>query len=327
MICSHCNMEVPDNLDHCPYCGEKLEAPVSENSNTKQVSNKTDSSDKENSDKDAKGKTVTPGNSEGTEGQHRKKSLMAGITAIILVAAAAAAVFAALQRPPKPNNEEQSKTPSTIEMAQGTEQHPSEEPVVEEEPVPAEKEEPAKEEAAAETSITGTYMGQLDYTEQASKEFSESLGFEVEGPLYMDVYLDLNEDNTFHLYVDAEKYKADVIAILTSHIDDIIAKSLEQNGMTMDQLGEVAESQGYGSEEEFKEAMVEMLEAELEESIDLAEYEDDLNISGTYAVSGKTILLANEDGTDVITINDDGTLTMIVPLDGERVEVIMTKQE
>ncbi len=189
------------------------------------------------------------------------------------------------------------------------------------------KEEPAKEEAAAETSVTGTYMGQLDYTEQASKEFSESLGFEVEGPLYMDVYLDLNEDNTFHLYVDAEKYKADVIAILTSHIDDIIAKSLEQNGMTMDQLGEVAESQGYGSEEEFKKAMVEMLEAELEESIDLAEYEDDLNISGTYAVSGKTILLANEDGTDVITINDDGTLTMIVPLDGERVEVIMTKQE
>ena len=188
-------------------------------------------------------------------------------------------------------------------------------------------EEPAKEEAAAETSITGTYMGQLDYTEQASKEFSESLGFEVEGPLYMDVYLDLNEDNTFYIHADAEKFKADIIDVLTSHVDDIIAKSLEQNGLTMDQLGAVAESQGYGSEEEFKEAMVEMLEAELEESIDLAEYEDDLNISGTYAVSGKTILLANEDGTDVITINDDGTLTMIVPLDDERVEVIMTKQE
>ncbi len=73
--------------------------------------------------------------------------------------------------------------------------------------------------------------------------------------------------------------------------------------------------------------MVEVLEAELEESINLEEYEDDLNISGTYAPSGKTILLANEDGTDTITINDDGTLTMIVPLDGENVEVIMTKQK
>lgn len=188
-------------------------------------------------------------------------------------------------------------------------------------------EEPAKEESAEETSITGTYKGQLDYTEQASNEFSESLGFEVEEPLYMDVYLDLNEDNTFHIYVDAEKYKADVIAILSSHVDDIIAKTLEQNGMSPDQLGEVAKANGYDDEESFKEAMVEVLEAELDEAINLEEYEDDLNIRGTYAASGKTILLANEDGTDAVTINDDGTLTMIVPLDGNNVEVIMIKQE
>ena len=140
-------------------------------------------------------------------------------------------------------------------------------------------------------------------------------------------YLELNEDNSFRLYVDAEKYKADVIAVLTSHIDDIIAKSLEQNGMSMDQLGDLAVARGYESEEAFKEDMVKMLEAELEESINMEEYEDDMNISGTYAVSGKTILLANEDGQDVVTINDDGTLSMIVPLDGENVEVIMTKQK
>ena len=188
------------------------------------------------------------------------------------------------------------------------------------------KEEPAKEEPAAETNITGTYMGQLDFTEHVSKEFSESLGFEVEGPLYMDVYLDLNEDNAFYIHADAEKFKADIIDVLTSHVDDVIAKSLEQNGLTMDQLGEVAAQNGFDSEEEYKEAFAEMIEARADELIDLTEYEDDLNISGTYAVSGKTILLANEDGTDVITINDDGTLTMIVPLDGENVEVNMTKQ-
>ena len=145
MICSHCNMEVPDNLDHCPYCGEKLEASVSENSDTKKENNKADSSVKENSDKDAQAKTVTPGNSEGPESPQRKTTLMAGITAVILVAAAAAAVFAALQRPPKPNSEEQNKTDPTTEMAQGAEQNPSKEPVAEE-PVPAEKEEPVVEE-------------------------------------------------------------------------------------------------------------------------------------------------------------------------------------
>ena len=212
--------------------------------------------------------------------------------------------------------------------APAAEETAKEEPAAETEAAKEETvaEEPAKEEAAAETSITGTYMGQLDYTEQASKEFSESLGFEVEGPLYMDVYLDLNEDNTFYIHADAEKFKADIIDVLTSHVDDIIAKSLEQNGLTMDQLGEVAAQNGFDSEEEYKEAFAEMIEARADELIDLTEYEDDLNISGTYAVSGKTILLANEDGTDVITINDDGTLTMIVPLDGENVEVNMTKQ-
>ena len=69
-------------------------------------------------------------------------------------------------------------------------------------------EEPAKEEKAAEEDITGTYMGQLDFSEQTSKKVSETLGFEVEEPLYMDVYLELNEDNSFRLYVDSEKYKS-----------------------------------------------------------------------------------------------------------------------
>ena len=114
---------------------------------------------------------------------------------------------------------------------------------------------------------------------------------------------------------------------MTGHIDDIIAISLEQKGMSMDQLGDLAVASGYESEEAFKEDMVKMLEAELEESINMEEYEDDMNISGTYAVSGKTILLANEDGQDIVTINDDGTLSMIVPLDGENVEVTMTKQK
>ena len=160
-----------------------------------------------------------------------------------------------------------------------------------------------------------------------SQQFSETLGFELEEPLYMDIYLYLNEDDTFQLSVDAEKYKADIIAVLSSHIDDIIAKSLEQNGLSEDQLGEVAEANGYDDVDSFKKAMVGMLEAELEETINLEEYEDDLNISGSYTVSGDKIYLVNEDGTDTITINDDGTLSVIIPLEGTDTEVVMTKQE
>lgn len=249
-----------------------------------------------------------------------KKSI-AKLVSFILVAVIVFSMAACGKKESPASNETAKEEPAATEAAK--EETAAEAPAKEETAAEA----PAKEEAAAETSITGTYIGQLDYTEQASAEFGETLGFELDEPLYMYIYMDLNEDNTFHIYVDAEKYKADVISVLTSHVDDIIAKTLEQNGLSPDQLGDVAKANGYDDEESFKAAMVERLEAELQESINLEEYEDDLNISGTYAVSGKTILLANEDGTDTVTINDDGTLTMIIPMDGENVEVIMTKKQ
>ena len=244
-----------------------------------------------------------------------KKSIAKSVS-FILVAVIVFTMVACGKKESPASNETAKEEPAATEAVK--EETAAEEPA---------KEAPAKEEAAAETSITGTYFGQLDFTEQASKEYSESLGFEVNDPLFMDVYLDLNEDNTFHLYVDAEKFKADVISLLSSHIDDLLAKSLEQNGMSPDQLDEVVKANGYDSEESFKAAMAEVLETELQESINLEEYEDDLNLSGNYAASGKTILMANEDGTDTATINDDGTLTMVVPFSGSNVEVILTKQE
>ena len=244
-----------------------------------------------------------------------KKSIAKSVS-FILVAVIVFTMVACGKKESPASNETAKEEPAATEAVK--EETAAEEPA---------KEAPAKEEAAAETSITGTYFGQLDFTEQASKEYSESLGFEVNDPLFMDVYLDLNEDNTFHLYVDAEKFKADVISLLSSHVDDLLAKSLEQNGMSPDQLDEVVKANGYDSEESFKAAMAEVLETELQESINLEEYEDDLNLSGNYAASGKTILMANEDGTDTATINDDGTLTMVVPFSGSNVEVILTKQE
>lgn len=244
-----------------------------------------------------------------------KKSIAKSVS-FILVAVIVFTMVACGKKESPASNETAKEEPAATEAVK--EETAAEDPV---------KEEPVKEEAAAETSITGTYFGQLDFTEQASKEYSESLGFEVNDPLFMDVYLDLNEDNTFHLYVDAERFKADVISLLSSHVDDILAKSLEQNGMSPDQLDEVVKANGYDDEESFKAAMAEVLETELQESINLEEYEDDLNLSGNYAASGKTILIANEDGTDTATINDDGTLTMVVPFSGSNVEVILTKQE
>ena len=215
-----------------------------------------------------------------------------------------------------------------------SEEQPKEEAAVEEK-----AEEPAEEEAVEEEVVeeapveetdgdyTGTYLGQLDFSDMMKEQFTQSLGVEIDDPLYMDVTLNLNEDETFNLKIDAEKFKADVIAVMKNHIDDIIAAMMEQNGLSMDDLDDLAKANGYEGEDAFKEALMEQMETEMDNSINLDDYKDQLEISGTYTVDDKTIIMKSADGgQDKITVNDDGSLTLVVPTDDQEYTLIMTKQ-
>ena len=212
-----------------------------------------------------------------------------------------------------------------------SEEQPKEEAAVEEK-----AEEPAEEEAVEEEVVeeapveetngdyTGTYLGQLDFSDMMKEQ---SLGVEIDDPLYMDVTLNLNEDETFNLKIDAEKFKADVIAVMKNHIDDIIAAMMEQNGLSMDDLDELAKANGYDGEDAFKQALMEEMETEMDKAINLDDYKDQLEISGTYTVDDKTIIMKSADGgQDKITVNDDGSLTLVVPTDDQEYTLIMTKQ-
>lgn len=215
-----------------------------------------------------------------------------------------------------------------------SEEQPKEEAAVEEK-----AEEPAEEEAVEEEVVeeapveetdgdyTGTYLGQLDFSDMMKEQFTQSLGVEIDDPLYMDVTLNLNEDETFNLKIDAEKFKADVIAVMKNHIDDIIAAMMEQNGLSMDDLDELAKANGYDGEDAFKQALMEQMETEMDNAINLDDYKDQLEISGTYTVDDKTIIMKSADGgQDKITVNDDGSLTLVVPTDDQEYTLIMTKQ-
>ena len=215
-----------------------------------------------------------------------------------------------------------------------SEEQPKEEAAVEEK-----TEEPAEEEAVEEEVVeeapveetdgnyTGTYLGQLDFSDMMKEQFTQSLGVEIDDPLYMDVTLNLNEDETFNLKIDAEKFKADVIAVMKNHIDDIIAAMMEQNGLSLDDLDDLAKANGYDGEDAFKQALMEQMETEMDNSINLDDYKDQLEISGTYTVDDKTIIMKSADGgQDKITVNDDGSLTLVVPTDDQEYTLIMTKQ-
>ena len=185
-----------------------------------------------------------------------------------------------------------------------SEEQPKEEAAVEEK-----AEEPAEEEAVEEEVVeeapveetdgdyTGTYLGQLDFSDMMKEQFTQSLGVEIDDPLYMDVTLNLNEDETFNLKIDAEK------------------------------LDELAKGNGYDGEDAFKQALMEQMETEMDNSINLDDYKDQLEISGTYTVDDKTIIMKSADGgQDKITVNDDGSLTLVVPTDDQEYTLIMTKQ-
>ena len=205
-------------------------------------------------------------------------------------------------------------------------EEPAAEETVEEEPAVEEtvEEEPVEE---APADYTGTYLGQLDFSDMMKEQFTQSLGVEIDDPLFMDLTLDLNADETFNLKVDAEKFKADVVAIMKNHIDDIIGVMMEQNGLSMDDLDDLAKANGYDGEDAFKQALMEEMETEMDSAINLDEYKDQLEVSGTYTINDKTIVLKSADGgQDKITINDDGTLTLIVPTDDQEITVVMTKQ-
>ena len=215
-----------------------------------------------------------------------------------------------------------------------SEEQPKEEAAVEEKAEEAAEEEAVEEEVVEEAPVeetdgdyTGTYLGQLDFSDMMKEQFTQSLGVEIDDPLYMDVTLNLNEDETFNLKIDAEKFKADVVAIMKKHIDDIIGVMMEQNGLSMDDLDDLAKANGYDGEDAFKQDLMEQMETEMDSAINLDEYKDQLEVSGTYTINDKTIVLKSADGgQDKITINDDGTLTLVVPTDDQEITVVMTKQ-
>ncbi|MBR4764352.1 MAG: hypothetical protein IK087_09080 [Lachnospiraceae bacterium] len=215
-----------------------------------------------------------------------------------------------------------------------SEEQPKEEAAVEEKAEEPAEEEAVEEEVVEESPVeetdgnyTGTYLGQLDFSDMMKEQFTQSLGVEIDDPLYMDVTLNLNEDETFNLKIDAEKFKADVIAVMKNHIDDILAAMMEQNGLSMDDLDELAKANGYDGEDAFKQALMEQMETEMDNAINLDDYKDQLEISGTYTVDDKTIIMKSADGgQDKITVNDDGSLTLVVPTDDQEYTLIMTKQ-
>lgn len=156
--------------------------------------------------------------------------------------------------------------------------------------------------------------------------FAEDLHIAVSDPLYMDMTLVLGSDNTFTLTANGEKFKADVIAIMKDHIDDILLVMLENYGAGSDQLQDLAKENGYDNLDAFKQAMMDEMEAEMNKSMNLDAYGDRMTADGTYKVNNKNIVLTSGDRSDTLTVGDDGNLSFIIS-EMDDFELVLTEQE
>lgn len=180
--------------------------------------------------------------------------------------------------------------------------------------------------ARRNADYSGTYTGQIDYTSEIGYVFAEKLQIAVSDPLYMDMTLILGSDNTFRISADGEKFKADVITIMKNHIDDILLVMLENYGAEPDQLQDLAAENGYDDVDAFKQAMMDEMEAEMNKSMDLDAYADQMTADGTYKAEKGKITLTSGDRSDALTIREDGSLSFIIS-EMDDFELVLTKQE
>ena len=180
--------------------------------------------------------------------------------------------------------------------------------------------------ARRNADYSGTYTGRIDYTSEIGYVFAEKLQIAVSDPLYMDMTLVLGTDNTFRISADGEKFKADVITIMKNHIDDILLVMLEKYGAEPDQLQDLAAENGYDDVDAFKQAMMDEMEAEMNKSMDLDAYADQMTADGTYKAEKGKITLTSGDRSDALTIREDGSLSFIIS-EMDDFELVLTKQE
>ena len=168
----------------------------------------------------------------------------------------------------------------------------------------------AKEEAAEEESVAGTYWAVLDSKDAMNQELS-AMGITLSNPVPLRFDLVLGEDDSFRFTADAQSYKDSIVNAVVADIDGLIASLLGMEELDEEMAEMIAQGSGYDNYEAFKEDMVKQMTDEMS-SEDSGM--DDMNVEGTYKVSGKTIGLLGsvegEMGFDSATLQDDGTILL-----------------
>ncbi len=184
------------------------------------------------------------------------------------------------------------------------------------------------------SKFAGSYTGAVDMTDVYRQEFEDFTGVSSEASCSVDVTLTLteeNKENSFTMSADPGAIRQAISDEIDSRAEEVFNAIMESMDVDPEQYPQIVETMDeYDSVEEMQNAVIEEKKAEIEEKIDVSEYEKLLNRTGTFEYdkeNGVITLLDQSEPAASITVEDGQDGGKTYTLHAGDLETVLTKEE
>ena len=185
------------------------------------------------------------------------------------------------------------------------------------------------------SKFAGSYKGTVDMTDVYRQDFEDFTGVPSEASCSVEVSLTLAEEDkqkTFTMSADPEVIKQAISDEIDSRAEEVFNAIMESMDVRQEQYPQIVETMDeYDTVEEMQNAVIEEKKAEIEERIDVSEYQKLLNRTGTFEYDKETgviTLLDQSETAGTITVEEgqDGSGRTSTLRAGD-LETVLTKEE
>ena len=183
------------------------------------------------------------------------------------------------------------------------------------------------------SKFAGSYKGTVDMTDVYRQDFEDFTGVPSEASCNVEVSLTLAEEDkqkTFTMSADPEVIKQAISDEIDSRAEEVFNAIMESMDVRQEQYPQIVETMDeYDTVEEMQNAVIEEKKAEIEERIDVSEYQKLLNRTGTFEYDKETgviTLLDQSETAGTITV-EEGQDGRTYTLRAGDLETVLTKEE
>ena len=168
--------------------------------------------------------------------------------------------------------------------------------------------------ACGEKDVSGSYRASCNMKDILNKDL-EAAGVKLNSDVNTDVFLELKDDSSFTLDIDAAGLRERFTEVIRSEGRGIIDAMLEEQGISEDMHDMIASTSGYDTYEAFVDSMIGMILDEMNDK-SVQELETASHSEGTYSVKKNRLMLTGpEDGIKEGTIGEAGSIAIVFEMD------------